>query len=106
MTANIGALQAGWEESRVEEHLMKSLVQGKVAAPLPILSTSSLPNPQDSKLPEHTGRRCLVGWEGCSQASFADLPQAAKELLPGWRGSFAPSCLLPRAGWVGGCFVC
>lgn len=43
MTANIGTLQAGWEESRVEEHLTESLVQGKVAVSFPFLSTSSLP---------------------------------------------------------------
>lgn len=42
MTANIGTLQAGWEESRVQEHLTENLVQGKVAVPLPSLSTSSL----------------------------------------------------------------
>lgn len=42
MTANIGTLQAGWEESRVEEQLRESLVQGKVAVPLPCLCTSSL----------------------------------------------------------------
>lgn len=43
MTANSGTLQAGWEESRVEEHLTESLVQGKVAVSLSSLSTSLLP---------------------------------------------------------------
>lgn len=75
---------------------------------LPSLSTSSLPNLQDLLLPECTGRGCLMGWKGCSQASFGkatNLLQAANELLLGWRGSFAPSCMLHGAGWVGGCFV-
>ena len=87
---------------------MESLVQGKAAAPLPFLSTSSLPNPRDLLLPELTGRGCLMGWKGCSQASFGkstDLFQAANELLLDWRGSFAPSCVLRGVGWMGGCFV-
>lgn len=42
MIANIGTFQAGWNESRVEEQLIESLVKGKVAVPLPRLCTSSL----------------------------------------------------------------
>lgn len=50
-----------------------------------------------------------MGWKGWSQASFGkgtNLLQAPNELLPGWRGSFAPYRVLRGAGWVGDRFVC
>lgn len=104
MTADIRALKAEWDESREEEHLKESPAQGKVAVSLPFLSTSSLPNLQDLLLPERAGRGCLMGWKGCSQASFGkdtSLLQAANELLLGWRSSFTPSYVLCRTVWIG-----
>lgn len=71
MTANIGTFQAGWEESRVEEHLTESLLQGKVAVPLPSLSTSLLPKIEGlvAGAPADTARRTIRSQQprGCTR---------------------------------------
>lgn len=75
------------------------------------LSTSSLPSLWElcrSGVCDCTDRRCVMGWKGFSQASFGKgiLLQAADELLPGWRGSFALWRVLCRTWWIPGCFGC
>lgn len=65
------ALQAGWEESRVQEYLTERLVQDKVAVPLPSLSTYSVPKMEGLGVgaPANTARKKIRSQQtrGCTR---------------------------------------